>query len=104
MLESYQDCIPLSSSSITQSGNYLLFEEAFDLGKDIETYHFKILIAGASLNASDVGIMSQVDNLLRKTDRQNLCDATLKVRSLSLSQISEGLFVYEMKLELKVRR
>ncbi|MCX2717813.1 hypothetical protein OQH61_08720 [Helicobacter sp. MIT 21-1697] len=104
MLALCKDCIPLTHPTITQSGNYLLFEGCEGFGEDVETYHYKILIAGHSLNASDAGIILKAQEILHSLKRHAFRNGTLKVRHLTLSQINEGLFVYEMKIELKVRR
>lgn len=104
LLNISEGVIPLPSGNITQAGSYLLFDGCQDFGSDVESYAYKIFVAGHSLEASDYGIINEVERILNILSSTKLPDITISLKNVSLSQLSEGLFVYEIQILLRVRR
>lgn len=100
----------LSEDRITQEGNYLLFSSMRSKEESYREYELKIYVAGNSLNKDGSSIFLRIEEILElcfkhRANALSCVNASLMSwEKVGLFTQTNGLFVYEITLNLKTRR
>lgn len=102
-----QNLIPLEQEHIKQEGNFLVFV-ALKAHKEYFSVDYKIFVARHSLALGVETALSALDSMLLEisSNKANALDTPciMEATNVALGGINNGLFVYEITLNLKIRR
>lgn len=102
-----QNLIPLEQESIKQEGNFLVFV-SLKGQKEYVSLDYKIFIARHSLALGADTALSALDSMLGEISAKRAnalkLPCIMEAVNVVLSGINNGLFVYEITLNLRIRR
>ncbi len=104
----FSDAKPFEGE-IVQNGVFINFESVDFESTMVGNYNFKLLVAGNTLDKNSKGVLPKCDELIKTAEKhhanciENALGSQLNIASIQRVSVREGLFCYEIALNLRVR-